>query len=463
MQLQFPDLQVLILAAGEGKRMRSSKPKVLHTLLGKAMVMHVLHAAEELSPRNIIIVTGHGSERVRAHIGAPQNLDWVEQQEQLGTGHAVLECEATIQGGEHVLIVCGDTPLLQASTLANLVEAHTHANASVSFMTATLPDATGYGRVVRDEQGEIKRVVEHRDASEEERLIGEVNTGIFCVRREDLFSLLKQVGNQNDQKEYYLPDIIPLALAEGKAVLGVPMQDAQEMYGINNRQQLAVAEQAMQKKIIEAWQLQGVTIENPESVRIEASVSIGSDTTIRAGSQLLGATHIGDECEIGPYAVIHNAWLDDRIKVLPFTHIEEANLGAGTYAGPFARLRPGAKLDEDVRVGNFVEVKQSVIGRGSKINHLSYVGDTYMGSGCNIGAGTITCNYDGANKHQTMIGDRVFVGSDTKLVAPVSVGDDATIGAGSIVTKPVHAGGLTLSARPEQRHLPDWQRPRKND
>ncbi len=455
------DLQVCVLAAGKGKRMCSSLPKVLHPVLGRAMLDYILHTVEELQPKGIALVTGHASDQVQAHVGNPANLSWVIQDKQLGTGHAVRQCEAVINDVRDVLIVCGDTPLLRSATLRHLVAAHRRSDAGITVLTAFPPSPQGYGRIVRDGAGAITRIVEQRDADGAEQQIAEVSTGIYCVRFDTLFTLLHRVENHNAQHEYYLPDIVPIGLKEGIKVASAAMEDPSEMLGINNRAQLAEAERAMQQRIIHDWQLQGVTIEQPESVRIEHAVRIGSDTTIHAGSQLLGSTTIGDGCEIGPYAIIDHGWIDDQVKVLPFSHIDHASVGEQATVGPFARLRPEAKLADSVHIGNFVEVKKSIVGSGSKINHLSYVGDSIIGEACNIGAGTITCNYDGANKHQTTIGDRVFIGSDTKLIAPVTVGDDATVGAGSILTKDVRKGGLTLSARPEQRHLPHWQRPRK--
>ncbi|MDX8401139.1 MAG: bifunctional UDP-N-acetylglucosamine diphosphorylase/glucosamine-1-phosphate N-acetyltransferase GlmU [Mariprofundaceae bacterium] len=460
-ELHHPNLQVCVLAAGKGKRMRSNLPKVLHRVLGRALIDHVLQTVESLKPQGIAVVTGHGSDRVRAHVGQPGNLDWVIQDRQLGTGHAVRQAEEVIGDVRDVLIVCGDTPLLRPETLAGLVRRHREAAADVTVLTATPPDPTGYGRILRDEAGAITAIVEERDASEAERAISEVSSGIYCVRRDVLFELLHQIGNRNAQGEYYLPDIVPIALRQGLKVEGLPMGDSDEMFGVNNRVQLAAVEAIMQRRIIEDWQMRGVTIEMPHTVRIEAAVSIGTDTVVHAGCQLLGSTHVGDECEIGPNAVLVDTWLDDGVRVYSFSHLEGAAVGAAARIGPFARLRPGAELDEAVRIGNFVEIKQSVIGRGSKVNHLSYIGDTVMGAECNIGAGSITCNYDGANKHETVIGDDVFVGSDTKLIAPVKVGRGATIGAGSIITSDVPEGGLTLTERPAQRHVPGWKRPRK--
>ncbi len=463
MKLHEPldDLQVCVLAAGKGKRMCSSRPKVLHPVLGRAMLDYLLHTVEELQPKGIAVVTGHASDQVRDHVGNPANLSWVIQDKQLGTGHAVSQCEAVISDVRDVLIVCGDTPLLSSGTLRALVAAHRGSDAGITVLTATPPSSAGYGRIVRDERGEIVQIVEQRDASPDQERIREVSSGIYCVRFDTLFELLHQVENRNAQNEYYLPDIVPIGLRAGIKVGSSMMEDPSEMLGVNNRAQLAEVERIMQRRVIHDWQLQGVTIEQPDTVRIEHAVRIGSDTTIHAGCQLLGSTTIGDGCNIGAYSIIHDGWIGDSVHIRPFTHIEQASMGDGACIGPFARLRPESKLDDNVRIGNFVEVKKSVIGYGSKVNHLSYIGDTVMGRDCNIGAGTITCNYDGANKHTTTIGDRVFIGSDTKLVAPVSVGDDATVGAGSILTKDVRKGGLTLSARPEQRHLPHWQRPQK--
>jgi len=459
----FPTLQVVILAAGKGTRMASVKPKVLHTVLGKTMLEHVLHTVENLKPESVSLIAGHGISEVKKHIGQPANLFWVEQKEQLGTGHAVLQAEHSPTNADLVLIVCGDTPLLSSETLASLVKQHQSLEASISVLSAIIDEPKGYGRIVRDQHNQVQAIVEEKDATSEQRKIQEVSSGIFCVNRELLFQCLHQVENNNAQQEYYLPDILPLALAKKHNVQAITMDNPQEMLGINDRFQLTQAEAYMQQKIMREWQNKGVTIEQAETVRIEASVNIGIDCTIKAGSQLLGATHLGDGCIVGPYAVLQDSWLDDDIVIAPFSHLEDANVGHHTTIGPFARLRPGAKLDEGVRVGNFVEIKKSVIGQGSKVNHLSYIGDTVMGENCNIGAGTITCNYDGANKHQTTLGDDVFVGSDTKLIAPVIVENNATIGAGSIITKTVKQDGLTLSARPEQRHVKNWMRPKKGD
>ncbi|WP_167631912.1 bifunctional UDP-N-acetylglucosamine diphosphorylase/glucosamine-1-phosphate N-acetyltransferase GlmU [Mariprofundus ferrooxydans] len=458
----YPDLQVCVLAAGKGKRMRSNLPKVLHKVLGRAMIDYVLHTVESLRPKGIAVVTGHASEMVREHVGQPANLDWVIQDQQLGTGHAVKQCETVIRAVRDVLIVCGDTPLLSAETLAHLVDEHRNCKADVTVLTALQASPFGYGRIVRDDDQRVSAIVEEKDATDAQRQITEVSSGIYCVRNEVLFDLLRAIGNRNAQNEYYLPDIVPLALAAGQRVDAVLMEQSDEMTGVNDRVDLARVEDMMQKRIIRDWQLRGVTIEKPETVRIEAGVSIGIDTVIQAGCYLIGSTHIGDECRVGPNAVLVDAWLDDRVNVFAFSHIQGASVGSNTSVGPYGRLRPGAQLDEHVHIGNFVEIKKSVIGRGSKVNHLSYIGDATMGSDCNIGAGTITCNYDGANKFRTEIGDNVFVGSDTQLVAPVSVGDGATIGAGGTITRDVPAGGLTLSERTEQRYIAGWKRPEKD-
>ncbi|MDQ6988988.1 MAG: bifunctional UDP-N-acetylglucosamine diphosphorylase/glucosamine-1-phosphate N-acetyltransferase GlmU [Mariprofundaceae bacterium] len=463
MPYHFSSLQVIVLAAGKGTRMASNLPKVLHPVLGKSMLQHVLSSIESLLPKSITLVAGHGIDKLRSFIGQPENLTWVEQKEQLGTAHAVLQAESSDPDAELVLIVCADTPLLQTSTLADLIQQHLQQQADVSILSAQPSNPYGYGRIVRDAQGQVTAIIEEKDANAQQRQIQEVSSGIFCVNRAFLFQALQNIGNDNAQHEYYLPDIVPIALHAGKKVQAISMDNSDEMLGINDRIQLAQAEHLMQQDVIREWRKQGVTIEQADTVRIEASVHIGADSVIKAGTQLLGSTHLGDDCVVGPYAVLQDSWLEDGITVAPFSHLERCNIGDDANIGPFARLRPGAKLDEAVKIGNFVEVKQAVIGRGSKVNHLSYIGDTVMGEDCNIGAGTITCNYDGANKHQTNIGHRVFVGSDTKLVAPVAVGSGATIGAGSIITKDVKEDGLTLSARPEQRHVKNWIRPKKGD
>ncbi len=460
-KLHYPDLQVCVLAAGRGKRMRSNLPKVLHKVLGRAMIDHILHTVESLRPKGIAVVTGHASEMVREHVGQPVNLDWVIQDKQLGTGHAVKQCEQVIRDVRDVLIVCGDTPLLQAETLARLVDEHRQCDSDVTVLTAQPDNPFGYGRIVRDADGHVSSIVEEKDASDDQRQITEVSSGIYCVRYEVLFDLLHAIGNRNAQSEYYLPDIVPLALAAGQSVEAALMDDSDEMLGVNDRVHLAHVEDLMQKRIIEEWQRRGVTVEKPDTVRIEASVKIGIDTVIQAGCYLIGATQVGDECRIGPNAVLVDAWLDDRVNVYAFSHIHGAAVGSDTLVGPYARLRPEARLDEHVHVGNFVEIKKSVVGEGSKVNHLTYIGDTNIGVGCNIGAGTITCNYDGANKFLTEIGDNVFIGSDTQLVAPVRVGDGATIGAGSTITRDVDAGGLTLTERNAQQHVTNWKRPVK--
>jgi len=460
--LHHPDLQVCVLAAGMGKRMRSNLPKVLHKVLGRAMIDHILQTVELLRPKAIAVVTGHASEMVREHVGQPANLEWVIQDKQLGTGHAVKQCEQVIRDVRDVLIVCGDTPLLQVETLAKLVAEHRQSGSDVTVLTANPLNPFGYGRIIRDDNGHVTSIVEEKDATAAQRRISEVSSGIYCVRYEVLFELLHAIGNRNTTGEYYLPDIVPLALNAGQSVAAVMMDDADEMLGVNDRVHLAYVEDLMQKRIIEDWQRRGVTVEKPDTVRIEAGVKIGIDTVIQAGCYLIGATQIGDECRIGPNAVLVNAWLDDRVNVYAFSHIHGASVGSDTLVGPYARLRPEARIDEHVHIGNFVEVKKSVVGEGSKVNHLSYIGDTNIGSNCNIGAGTITCNYDGANKFLTEIGDNVFIGSDTQLVAPVRVGDDATIGAGSTITRDVQAGGLTMSLRNAQKHISNWKRPEKD-
>ena len=454
----FSFTQAIVLAAGKGTRMRSQTAKVLHDVLGRSMLEHVLDALEALNVGGMTAVVGHASAQVKQALKGKHQLTWVQQDEQLGTGHAVQLCESTCSAAEHVLIVCGDTPLLRTETLAHLLHEHIKQGYDISVLSAELDKPHGYGRICRDEDGNMLDIVEEKDASDEVRKISEVSSGIFCVRREVLFRYLQNIDNQNEQQEYYLPAIIPLAVADGARLQALMMPDADDMLGVNNRTQLRQVTEKMQMRIIHAWEAEGVSIEHAQSVRIDVSVQLGSDTYIRAGSQLLGSTHIGDGCDIGPYAVIASSWVDDGVQIHAFTHMQGAHVSTGSQVGPYARLRPEARLAEGVKIGNFVEVKKAVIGEGSKVNHLSYVGDSDIGRDCNLGAGTITCNYDGANKHQTVIEDDVFVGSGTRLIAPIHVGQGATIGAGSIVTQDVAAGGLTLSDRTEQRHVKGWKR-----
>jgi len=457
----FSDVQVLVLAAGQGTRMRSAKPKVLHELLGKSMLEHVLITLESLNVAGISIVTGHGSSQVQASINMHHQVGWVLQAEQLGTGHAVQQGELSCADAEHVLIVCGDTPLLRSETLAKLLKEHITSSADISLLSAFQDKPHGYGRVVRDEHGSMLHIVEERDADESTRAIQEVSSGIFCVRKSILFDYLKKVDNNNEQAEYYLPSIVSLAANDGCKLQASQMDDADEMLGINDRSQLRQAIKVLQARVVMDWESQGVSIEQAETVRIDVSVHIGIDTLIRSGTQLLGNTHIGDGCDIGPYAVVDRSWVDDDVNIHAFSHVECAHISMRGEVGPYARLRPDAHLDEGVKIGNFVEIKKAVIGEGSKVNHLSYIGDTEIGKNCNIGAGSITCNYDGANKHRTVIGDDVFVGSGTRLIAPVEVGDGATLGAGSIITRDVQKHGLTLSVRSEQRYVKDWKRATK--
>lgn len=458
---QYNDVHIIVLAAGKGSRMRSSLPKVLHNILGKSMLGHVLSSIETLNPQGIALVTGHESEAVRKSIVHDHYVTMIDQPEQLGTGHAVQQCEAACVNATDVLIVCGDTPLLRASTLASFIDQHRAADSSISLLSAMLDEPTGYGRVCRDANGHIEQIIEERDANDAIKAIDEVSAGIFCVRKADLFDLIHAVENNNEQGEYYLPDVVSLGISKGLKANAFVMQDSTEMQGVNDRKQLREVTELFQQRIIRYWEQEGVSIEQANTVRIDFSASLGVDCTIRAGTQILGNSHIGDGCEVGPYAVVDRSWLDDDVQIHAFSHLEDAHIGTGSQVGPYARLRPDTKLDEGVKIGNFVEIKKSVIGHNSKVNHLSYIGDTTMGQDCNIGAGTITCNYDGANKHQTIIGDNVFIGSDTKLIAPVQVGSRATLGAGSIITKMVKEDGLTLTVRPEQRYVKDWQRPTK--
>ncbi|MDQ6974382.1 MAG: NTP transferase domain-containing protein, partial [Mariprofundaceae bacterium] len=338
------------------------------------MLEHVLISLETLHVGGIAVVTGHGSKQVQNAVNTHHHVSWVLQAEQLGTGHAVQQCEHVCADAEHVLIVCGDTPLLQADTLAKMLTEHVKHSYDISLLSAFQENPYGYGRVVRDEQGNMQKVVEERDASAKVQAIQEVSSGIFCVRRSILFELLNNVDNHNEQSEYYLPSILPLAAQAGYVLHGCLMNDATEMLGINDRTQLRKATKILQERVILDWEKQGVSIEQPDTVRIDVSVHIGMDTRIRAGSQLLGHTHVGDGCDIGPYAVVDCAWVDDDVRIDAFSHVDNAHISMRGKVGPYARLRPDAHLDEGVKIGNFVEIKKAVIGEGSKVNHLSYIG-----------------------------------------------------------------------------------------
>ena len=449
-------LGIVILAAGQGSRMKSRLPKVLHPLAGRPLLSHVLHTARELSPERIVVVYGHGGDQVRLAF-ADEDVRWVEQREQLGTGHAVQQALPQLEGLDQVLVLYGDVPLIRASSLRHFIDT---TESALGLMTVTLDDPSGYGRIVRDEAGNVLRIVEEKDASDAEKAIAEINTGIMLLRVERLREWLAQLSPENAQGEYYLTDVIAMAVHEGVAIHVAQPADVVEAQGINDRQQLAWLERVLQRWQAEELMERGVTLLDPDRFDLRGSLTTGMDVTLDVNVLIEGEVVLGDNVRVGANTVLRNVRIDDDVTILENCVIEESHIGPGSRLGPFSRLRPGTRLVGAAHVGNFVEIKNSTIGQGSKVNHLSYIGDTRMGAGVNIGAGTITCNYDGAYKHQTLIGDDAFIGSNSALVAPVSIGDGATIGAGSVITRDAPEQKLTLT-RPRQVTVDGWQRPRK--
>jgi len=449
-------LDIVILAAGQGTRMRSALPKVLHPVAGQSMLGHVIETARGLEPKAIHVVIGHGAEQVRERLVA-DDLNFVVQTEQLGTGHAVAQALPELTA-ERVLILYGDVPLIEAATLDRLL--HKVGPQQLALLTVNLNDPTGYGRIVRDGQGVVQAIVEHKDASPEQKLIAEGNTGILAVPSERLGDWLGRLSNSNAQGEYYLTDVIAMAVADGLTVATEQPQDAMEVQGANDRIQLAELERHYQLRAARRLMEQGVTLRDPARFDLRGEVSVGRDVLIDVNVILEGRVVIEDGVEIGPNCVIRDSTLRRGAVIKANSHLEGAELGEGADCGPFARLRPGAVLGAKAHVGNFVEVKNSRMGEGAKAGHLAYLGDAEIGARTNIGAGTITCNYDGANKSRTVMGEDVFIGSNSSLVAPVSLGDGATTGAGSVITADVPAGTLALG-RARQVLIEGWQRPQK--
>lgn len=449
-------LKIIILAAGSGSRMRSDLPKVLHPLGGIPLLEHVVTTAFALNPARVQIVYGHGGEQVRARLDGV-HAEWVEQGVQLGTGHAVQQAMPAVADGDTVLVLYGDVPLIEATTLQELITA---ARGGLALISAQLQEPSGYGRIVRDSHGKVLRIVEERDASAEERAIREINTGFLAAQGGALRRWLDTLDNGNSQDEYYLTDVIARAVGEGVEVRTVHPRANEEILGVNNRAQLAALERCFQRRQADRLMLRGVTLHDPGRFDLRGELSVGRDVEIDVGVVLSGRVVLGDKVVIGPYSVIRDAHIGAGTRIEAHCVIDGADVGPDCRIGPFARLRPEADLARGVHIGNFVEIKKSVVGDGSKINHLSYVGDTTVGRDVNIGAGTITCNYDGANKYRTEIGDRAFIGSDTQLVAPVKIGAGATIGAGSTITRDAPAGELTLS-RVKQETRKGWKRPVK--
>jgi bifunctional UDP-N-acetylglucosamine pyrophosphorylase/glucosamine-1-phosphate N-acetyltransferase len=448
-------LSVVVLAAGQGKRMNSRLPKVLQPLAGRPMLAHVLERARALGAAGIHVVYGHGGDAVRAAF-PDADLSWHEQEEQLGTGHAVAQALPAIPANHCVLVLCGDVPLIGEAALSALV----HAADTLALLTADLDDPTGYGRIQRGLDGSVVEIVEHADASDDQLRIREINTGLMAAPAAKLSDWIARIDRRNAQGEYYLTDVVKLAVADGLNVIGVSVANATEALGINDRLQLAAAERSLQRRLAEALLRAGATLADPARIDIRGELEVGRDVFIDINTVFLGKVVLGDGCRIGPQAVIRDSRIGPETLVHANSVIVGAETGAGCEIGPFARIRPETRLADGVKIGNFVEIKKSGIGKGSKVNHLSYVGDATVGSEVNIGAGTITCNYDGANKHRTTIGDGVWVGSNVNLVAPIEIGAGATIGAGSTLTKDAPAGELTLG-RVKPTTVSGWQRPQK--
>lgn len=450
-------LCIVVLAAGQGTRMYSDKPKVLHTLAGKSLLEHVYQTAMGLSHRDIYVVYGHGGDQVPNALQDFQ-VNWVEQEEQLGTGHAVQQVLPDIPDVDNVLILYGDVPLITEESLKTLVDA-----ASItgfSLLTTHLEDPHGYGRIIRDDNSNIVAIVEEKDATEEQKRIFEINTGFMVVKADLLKRWVNALDNDNKQNEFYLTDIVANAVADGINISLVLAESNIEVKGINNRSQLAEAERYYQ--LVQAHHLmhRGVGLSDPARFDLRGELEIGRDNEIDINVVIEGRVKLGNNVTIGANCYLKDTIIADNVHVLPNTMIDNAVIGSGCNIGPFARIRPDTTLDEDVHIGNFVELKKTDIGKGSKVNHLTYLGDSHIGTDTNIGAGTITCNYDGAFKHQTIIGDNVFVGSDVQLIAPVKVNNGATIAAGTTVTKDVEEDELAIS-RTEQKMIPKWKRPKK--
>ncbi len=448
-------INVVILAAGQGKRMYSSRPKVLHELAGRPLISHVIETARALDAKRVCVVYGYGGEQVPQAISAP-DIVFAKQEPRLGTGHALQQALPRLGAAATTLVLYGDVPLVLPETLSAMLES---ANAVV-VLTAELDDPTGYGRIVRDARGRVTKIVEEKDASKAERKIREVNTGIMALPTRKIAGWLGKLKNKNAQGEYYLTDIVALALAGGVAVKTAGTREAWEMLGVNSKTQLAQLERLYQGQYADRLLEQGVSLADPLRLDVRGALKCGMDVRIDINCIFEGKVTLGDGVEIGAHCVLRNVDIGAATRIEPFTHIDDATIGTGCRVGPYARIRPGTRLGEEVHIGNFVEVKNSQVAAHSKANHLAYVGDSTVGRNVNIGAGTITCNYDGANKHRTVIEDDVHIGSDVQLVAPVTVGRGATIGAGATITRDAPPGELTFT-RAEQVTKPGWKRPTK--
>lgn len=453
-------LSVVILAGGQGKRMKSDLPKMLHLMSGQPLLEHVINAACDVNPDSIYVVYGHEGEQVANRL-THLDVTWVEQKQQLGTGHAAQQVLSLLDPSHHVLFLLGDTPLIPATLLRQLIS--TTPKEAIGLITCFVSNPEGLGRIIRDSDGQVIAVVEHKDASPEQRASNEINTGIFYLPVVYAEKWLPMLTNNNAQAEYYLPDILAMAVKEGVSIHTVQAQHEHEVAGVNTRLQLIQCEQFYSRQCAEILLDQGVYIRDPARFDCRGSLTVGVDTNIDVNTIFEGTVTIGKRCSIGPNVILKNVVLGDDVIIKANSMIEDSSVRDGCIIGPFARIRPGSTLNKACRVGNFVEIKASNIGEASKINHLSYVGDAVIGKRVNIGAGTITCNYDGANKHTTTIEDNVFIGSNCSIVAPINIGQDATVGAGSTITKNVPAQQLTLCRAQTQVNKKDWKRPTKRD
>jgi bifunctional UDP-N-acetylglucosamine pyrophosphorylase/glucosamine-1-phosphate N-acetyltransferase len=451
-------LDVIVLAAGQGKRMRSELPKVLHPLAGRPLLAHVLDTARALAPRKTIVVHGHGAEQVRAAF-AGHDVEWVLQAEQLGTGDAVRQALPRLAGDGEVLILYGDVPLVRPASLQRLADA---ARTGVAVMTAEVDDPSGYGRVLRNQAGGVERIVEEKDASSAERAVREINAGFMALGARRLRDWLAKIGNRNAQKEYYLTDLVGLAVGDGVPVVAVKVEDATEVAGVNSKRELAALERAAQRRWARQLMDEGVTLADPARIDVRGTLECGRDVSIDVNCVFEGRVVLGDRVRVGPNCLLRNVSIAAETEVHAFSHLEDSQVGARCRLGPYARLRPGSALADEVHIGNFVEVKASRLGARSKANHLAYIGDTEVGARVNVGAGTIVCNYDGAAKHRTVIEDDCFIGSDATLVAPVRIARGSYIGAGSTITRDTPAGQLSV-ARARQVSIPGWKPPKKKD
>ncbi|MCR8914299.1 UDP-N-acetylglucosamine diphosphorylase/glucosamine-1-phosphate N-acetyltransferase [Marinobacter panjinensis] len=452
-------LHVVILAAGQGSRMKSALPKVLHRIAGKPMLHHVMDTARKLGAAGIHGVIGHGAEQVKA-ITPAEDVQWALQEQQLGTGHAVAQALPALPDDARVLILYGDVPLTRPETLEALTSQVSEY--SLGLLTVTLDNPDGYGRILRNDAGDVTAIVEQKDATDAQKAVKEVNTGILAVSARHLKDWLPQLSNSNAQGEYYLTDIIAMAADKGVRISVAQPANEYEVQGVNNRLQLAELERWYQLQEANRLMTEGATLADPSRIDVRGNLSVGQDVLIDINAVFEGNVSLANDVSIGPNCVIRDATIGEGTRIEANSVIDGADIGRGAQVGPFARLRPGTKLADSTKVGNFVETKKADVGEGSKINHLSYVGDAILGRNVNVGAGTITCNYDGVNKYKTVLGDGVFVGSNTSLVAPVSLADNVTIGAGSTITRNVEAGELAV-ARGRQRNIDNWERPVKKD